>query len=215
MLQRSGLAPVRHTPWRRHAPSRNRQANRGAARGARGATPLSWPGQRTPVWQARTVQNRLSRGGSRTLGRMHRNLGVDWSKLRVCPHHDLVGSECDHCSCTHGCHGARCLIRGACPCWAPSSSATTPRSSPRSYVTTCPRSSLFVGLCSSMSLISAQMSCIYCDSGQRFVDCCLRELDDQPCPCGSGTTFASCCRVPTGNGGSSAAETAVVTTGRP
>ncbi len=57
-------------------------------------------------------------------------------------------------------------------------------------------------------------TCTYCDSGQPLVDCCLRELNEQPCPCGSGTTFASCCRVP-GAVGSSAAETAVLSAGRP
>ena len=35
-----------------------------------------------------------------------------------------------------------------------------------------------------------------CDSGERFVDCCLKQIADDPCPCGSGAgSFAACCRV--------------------
>ena len=36
-----------------------------------------------------------------------------------------------------------------------------------------------------------------CDGDKRFVDCCLAQIDDDPCPCGSasGVNFADCCRV--------------------
>lgn len=34
-----------------------------------------------------------------------------------------------------------------------------------------------------------------CESGARFVDCCLTQIADDPCPCGNGATFAACCRV--------------------
>jgi len=44
---------------------------------------------------------------------------------------------------------------------------------------------------------AGQLGLCGCESGARFVDCCLEQIADEPCPCGSGTsTFADCCRVP-------------------
>lgn len=37
--------------------------------------------------------------------------------------------------------------------------------------------------------------CATCDSGQRWVDCCLPKVFGEPCVCGSGETFGDCCKV--------------------
>jgi uncharacterized protein YchJ len=34
-----------------------------------------------------------------------------------------------------------------------------------------------------------------CNSGRRFVDCCLAAIHAEPCPCQSGQTFARCCSI--------------------
>jgi hypothetical protein len=34
-----------------------------------------------------------------------------------------------------------------------------------------------------------------CDSARLAIECCLPEMFDEPCPCGSGETFAACCKI--------------------
>ncbi|MCF6507372.1 SEC-C domain-containing protein [Blastococcus sp. MG754426] len=41
----------------------------------------------------------------------------------------------------------------------------------------------------------SQASACECDSGRRFVDCCLAAIADEPCPCQSGKVFAACCSI--------------------
>lgn len=41
----------------------------------------------------------------------------------------------------------------------------------------------------------AQAAACWCESGKRYVDCHLAEQHDQPCACGSGGLFKTCCKV--------------------
>lgn len=41
----------------------------------------------------------------------------------------------------------------------------------------------------------SQLAACDCGSGDRYVDCCLAAIAEEPCPCQSGTTFAHCCSV--------------------
>lgn len=38
-------------------------------------------------------------------------------------------------------------------------------------------------------------ACAWCDSGHPFIDCCLAETLDKPCPCRSGRLFEACCSI--------------------
>lgn len=37
--------------------------------------------------------------------------------------------------------------------------------------------------------------CPVCDSGEPFVDCCMRQAFDKPCACGSDATLGECCAI--------------------
>lgn len=43
----------------------------------------------------------------------------------------------------------------------------------------------------------SQLAPCDCDSGARWVGCCISNVFDSPCVCGSGETFGDCCKVGT------------------
>lgn len=52
----------------------------------------------------------------------------------------------------------------------------------------------------SMHPLSQNGPCAWCDSGERYIECCLGDWNNgKPCPCGSPDNFEDCCSVNSSN----------------